>query len=255
MKLEAENISFSYPGNKVLKGISFSADSGEFISLAGRNGTGKSTLLKCFCGVLKTYTGKVLIENSDISLMDSRHLAAAVAYLPQKQFYPFPVSVFDVVLSGRYPYRGWFMKKKNEEAAASAIESLDLENLAMKDFNTLSGGQQQRALIARTLAQEAGVLLLDEPVSGLDIGHQLDVMHLLRKLSEENGITVICAIHDLNLASRFSDRITLIDKGVLAACGKPGEILASGTIGRTYGIDCEIYHHKENRLIFPKKSL
>ncbi len=236
MKLEIKGISFSYGSHPALRDVSFKVEKGEVVSLVGPNGSGKTTLLKCINKILKPKGGVIFLKGDDIKRMDLGRLARFIGYVPQGASYAFPLTVFDTVLLGRKPHISWRVSGRDKEIVTEIILSMGLEGLALRQFNELSGGERQKVLIARALAQEPEVLLLDEPTSNLDLRHQLEVMELIRSLVRERGIAAIIAIHDLNLASRFSDRMILMKKGEVFAIGKPEEILTPENIKEVYGI-------------------
>jgi len=168
--------------------------------------------------------------------MKRKDIAKTMAYLSQKTSHAFPVTVFDAVLSGRYPHRSWNSNEEDEVRVSEILKVLDLENLALRDFNEISGGQQQQVLIARALAQEANILLLDEPTSDLDIRHQLEVMETIKRLVRGKRVTAIITIHDLNLASRYADRIVMLNDGLIFAAGAADSVLTPENIAQVYHV-------------------
>jgi iron complex transport system ATP-binding protein len=240
LKLEINNLSFSYNGFTALECVDLEVCFGEVLGIVGPNGSGKSTLLKCMNRILKTKQNTVLIDGKDIASIGLKELAKLMGYVPQKTRNIFPFTVFDVVLMGRRPYIQWNLGKKDKELVAKILEYLGIGHLAMRYFNELSGGEQQKVIIARALAQQPDVLLLDEPTSSLDIKHQLEIMCILRRLAQSNHFSVVISIHDLNLASRFSDRIVMIKKGCIFAFGTPESVITEKNIESVYGIKSNV---------------
>jgi iron complex transport system ATP-binding protein len=240
MKLTINKLSFSYAGNPVLKDVDFSVNAGEVLSIVGPNGSGKSTLLKCINRLLKPSKNAVFIEDCDISKISLKDLSKLMGYVPQSTFSTFPYTVFDVVLMGRRPYVQWNLSDDDTEIVADILDFLGLSDFAMRHFNELSGGEQQKVIVARALAQQPQILLLDEPTSSLDIRHQLEILCILRSLTEDKDRSIIMSIHDLNLASRFSDKMLLLRKGEIYAAGSPNDVLTASNIEAIYGVKCTV---------------
>lgn len=244
MNLILENVEFTYPSIPVLQGVSFKLREGEMLAVVGKNGSGKSTLIKCINRILSYQNGSVSMCREEVKNMRRRDIAKKMAYHPQKTSYDFPVIVFDAVLMGRYPHSGLNGDKDNEKRVWEVLKLLGLERLALRDFNQISGGQQQKVIIARALVQEAKILLLDEPTSDLDIRYQLEVMEIIRRLAKERNISAIVAIHDLNLASRYCDRIVMLHNGVIFRAGTPCEVFTPQNIAAVYGVDVSVHEYK-----------
>lgn len=185
-------------------------------------------------------SGKVSVDRCDVIRMKRRDIASRIAYVPQNAPRVFPNTVFDVVLMGRRPHLAWKGSAKDEDKAWEMLQLLGIEDLALAPFSDLSGGQQQKVLIARALAQETGVILLDEPTSNLDIWHQIDVMEILRRLVRQRRLTAIIAIHDLNMAARYSDKIMMMKKGRIVARGQPDEVMTAENLEAVYGIKANV---------------
>ena len=255
--IELQNITAGYSGEPVLKGISMTAKPGQITTVIGRNGCGKSTLLRCMTGNLKVSSGKVLIDEQDISHLSSREIAMRTAYLTQGKDVP-DISAGRLVLHGRFPYLSYPRKysRKDLEIAGQAMEQLGISHLKSKDMAELSGGMRQNVYIAMALAQQAPAILMDEPTTYLDIGQQYKLARILRSLAAQ-GKTIVIVLHDLLLALHISDQITVIDNGICAAQGTPEEILNSGVLEKIYGIRIGIlqtdtgiqyYYQMENKL-------
>lgn len=255
VKLQVKDAVFGYAGTQVLKDICLEIPASSLVSIVGPNGAGKSTLLKCIDRILNVKLGKIAVDGKDIKQMGRLELAKNLAYVPQSSNRVFPTTVFDTVMMGRRPHFNWFGSDKDEEKVWQVLELLGIEGLALSVFNELSGGQQQKVLIARALVQETGVVLLDEPTSNLDIWHQLDVMETVRKLVREKKVTAVMAVHDLNLASRYSDSIIMMQQGKIVAVGSPASVLTSENIAEVYGVEARISTHAEVPYVVPLRQL
>lgn len=243
--LELKNLSFGYKGKKTLKNINMYVDSGEVVGIIGPNGSGKSTLLKCMNLILKP-EGCIFLGGVELQTLSLKEISKIIGYVPQNlQVSSFPIKVFDVVLLGRKPYIRWNVRDKDLDFVSEIFSLLNLGDLSMRNFNELSGGERQKILLARALAQEPEVLLLDEPTSNLDVKHQLEIMDVIRNLSREKSLAVVIVLHDLNLASRYCDRLVLLNSGQVFAMGKPEEILINSNIKTVYKVDAEINYSKK----------
>ncbi|MFA5221371.1 MAG: ABC transporter ATP-binding protein [Methanoregula sp.] len=230
----------SKENKEVLQDFSLNIGDGQIVSIVGPNGSGKSTLIKCIDRLLNPSAGEILVDRQDVTKMNRIDLARRIAYVPQNALRVFPNTVFDVVLMGRRPYLGWKGGTMDDMVVWEMLQLLDLEDKALKTFTELSGGQQQKVLIARALAQETGVILLDEPTSNLDIWHQIDVMEIIRMLVKKRNLTAIIAIHDLNMAARYSDTIVMMKKGKIVANGKPDAVMTGENLEQVYGIRANV---------------
>jgi iron complex transport system ATP-binding protein len=240
MKLTINKLSFNYTGIQVLKDVELEVGLGEMLSIVGPNGSGKSTLLKCINRILKTKQNTVLIDGKDTSKLNLKELSKIMGYVPQSSTSTFAFTVFDVVLMGRKPYIHWKLSERDNEIVAEMLDFLGIGELAMRYFNELSGGEQQKVIVARALAQQPQILLLDEPTSSLDIKHQLEILCMLRSLTQSKERSVIVTMHDLNLASRFSDRMIMLKQGKIFASGTPESVLTEENIEKVYGISCKV---------------
>jgi iron complex transport system ATP-binding protein len=236
MKLEIQGVQFSYGTVTALEDISLSIESGEVLSLVGPNGSGKTTLLKCINRILKPKMGTILVEGRDVSRVELKELARSLGYVPQSAPATFPLTVYDTVLLGRKPHVNWKLSERDKEIAFGVLRLMQLDDMALRLFNELSGGEKQKVLMARALSQEPQVLLLDEPTSNLDLKHQLEVLGLVVDFVKNKGLSSVMAMHDLNLASRFSTRIVMLKQGGIYAAGEPGEVLNSDIIKEVYGV-------------------
>ncbi len=250
-KLEIRNLRFGYSNSAILKDLFMAVADGKLVSIVGPNGSGKSTLIKCIDRILTPSAGELFVDHRDLHKLSRRELARRIAYVPQNAMRVFPHSVFDVVVMGRRPHLSWGSSAGDKEKAWEMLQLLGIEDMALHSFNELSGGQQQKVLIARALAQETGLILLDEPTSNLDIWHQLDVMELLRQLVRKRRLTAIVAIHDLNMAARYSDRILMMKHGRILANGSPDEVMTCDNLEQIYGIRVSIKRAEESPFIIP----
>lgn len=241
MSIEVKGLSFSYGDRPVLHDISFSVEKGEFLSILGPNGVGKSTLFRCVLGLLSGYSGQVLVDGVDARSFSTRDAAKHIAYIPQSSRSIFNYSVFDIVLMGRTSGLGSFRSpgREDKDLCHWAMEKVGITHLTDRCFHRLSGGEQQLVLIARALAQKAPILMLDEPTANLDFGNQLLVLEQARNLARE-GYTVIQTTHHPEQSYLFSDRILAIQKGRVLAEGTPGEVLTKETIHALYGVDVDV---------------
>jgi iron complex transport system ATP-binding protein len=246
VKIKIQDIEFRYNGTPVLKNVTGHVNRGEFLALVGPNGSGKSTLIKCLNGILKPKLGAVLIDDKAIQSYSSKGLAREMAYVPQNEMKKFTATVFDTVLLGRKPYINWKPSPKDLDITARVLKTLHLEDIAMKDINKLSGGQQQTVYIARALAQEPEVLLLDEPTANLDIRHQVEVLEWLKKLSRE-GMTVVIALHDINMAIRYADSIIMLKDGKIFSHGGMETVTVENI---EYLYDINVHLVRENGRVF-----
>jgi iron complex transport system ATP-binding protein len=255
LKLKINECSFSYNIQLVLDHISMQISEGEVVSIIGPNGSGKSTLLRCICRVLQPRGGVVYLNNQDVAHLKPRELARLFGYVPQSGAEVFPLTVYEAVLLGRKPYLSWGVGPKDREIVDRILRFMKIEEFALKYINEMSGGEKQRVLIARALAQEPEVLLLDEPTSNLDIKHQLEVLGLMQKFAHDGGMTVIMVLHDLNLASRFSDKLVLINEGKVFASGPPAAVLNPANIRAVYDVEADVDQNGLGIQVLPLRSI
>lgn len=237
--LTINNLVFSYNGKPVLKDISIEVKSGEFIGLVGPNGSGKTTLLKCITGVLSPQKGAVHLGGKNLKNLKSPEIARNVAVVPQGGSVDFDFSVKDIVLMGRHPHQGRFTisTKNDEKIVTDCLKITRTSEFENKSIMKLSGGEFQRVLIARSLAQQPKLLLLDEPTSHLDISHQLEIMDIMKNQNTKKKITIIGVFHDLNLASRYCKRLILLNKGEITADGSLESVLTTGNLRKVFKIN------------------
>ena len=238
--LSIENVSAGYSHDKlVLKNVTMQVAPGEFVGLIGPNGCGKTTLLRVISGVLPAQEGQVLVHGTGVREISRRKLARTLACLLQDLALNLPFTVGELTLMGRSPHLPKVGREteKDFEIAAQAMARADVAHLRDRPITEISGGERQRAFIAMCLAQEPKVLLLDEPTSHLDIGHQLAMLDLIRELNRQTGMTVVAVFHDLNLAAEYCQRLLVLNDGQLEALGEPGDVLTEDMIRRVYGVN------------------
>ncbi len=250
MRLSIQNIEFGYGRDRVLDNISLELNASEIVAVCGPNGVGKSSLIKCISLILNA-RGRICIDGRDIKKMNKRDLARKIGYVPQYIPNVFSLTVFEMVLMGRRPHLGWKSSRTDRKKVVEALSLMGIEALAMRDFNELSGGQQQKVIIARALAQEPDILLMDEPTSNLDLKHQLEVMALVRKLAATQSISAIMALHDLNLAARYADRIIVMKGGQIFCQGDAGTVLTPANIQSVYGVKAVVRQEADRPYIVP----
>lgn len=233
--VEASNIAVTYGDNRVLHGVSVDVDAGGWLGILGPNGAGKSSLLKAIVGAVE-YSGTVRTGRTVVDTLSSRDRARSVAYVPQRPVFPQGMAVFDYVLLGRTPYLGSLGAESATDLdhVWSALETMDIAEFAERDVATLSGGETQRLSLARALAQDADVVVLDEATASLDVAAQHEVLELIDLLRVEQGLTVIAAIHDLTAAAQFCDRVCLLDRGRVVGLGHPDEVLTEQLLGDVF---------------------
>ena len=253
--LELERIGFQYGEKRVLQNITLTVARGEFFGILGPNGSGKSTLLNLIDGIRLPCEGEIRLKGIAPGRMRRKDMARLVAVVPQEASWVFPLTVEEIVLMGRTPHLGRlaFESERDLAVARSAMEATDLLPLASRLMETLSGGERQRVLIARALAQEPEVILLDEPTASLDIAHQIRTFGLIRSLSRSAGLAVVSVTHDMNLAALYCDRIALLEEGQLRSLGCPGGVITESNIREVYGVDVVVDHHPLTGL--PRVSL
>lgn len=250
--VSAEGMEFSYNRDeKILKGVGLELHRGEILGILGPNGSGKTTFMKCINRILTPSQGHVLLMGEDISRMKKRDIARKVGLVPQtSESETSSPMVYDVVMMGRRPHATWQFSDEDDRMVWEIMESLDVAHLASHHFNELSSGQTQRVLIARAIAQDAQVFLLDEPTSNLDVKYQMDVMDLIRGIVREKDVSACAIIHDLDLAMKYCDKVVLIKDGIVVASGSVTDALTPENIRQVYGIDAIVENiHGRNRVM------
>lgn len=244
--LETQALSCAYSNNghhKVLDNISLTLHPGELVGLIGPNGAGKTSLLRALARLLQPQRGQVFLDGHNIWGLSPRRVAQKIGRVPQSANMAWSYTVEHIVRMGRYPHRSWMSPFNGQDAAAveNALAHLSLLTLRNRVFTTLSGGEQQRVLIARALAQEPTVLLLDEPIANLDVNHQHHALVMVQNLVQEYRLAALMAIHDLGLAARYCDRLILLNNGQILAKGTAEEVLQAGHLQTVFGVETQLY--------------
>ncbi len=225
--LKLDNISSGYSNKEILKNVSFKVQRGEFIGVIGPNGAGKSTLMKTVTRVIKPFKGQIYLNNKNIYCFNFKEIARRIACVRQESFISFSYKVRDIVMMGRFPYQSLLAGESKEDVKVvnEMLKLTDCDKLSDREILNLSSGEKQRVVIARALAQEPEILFLDEPTSYLDIGHQMQIFNLLKKLNKEKNITIISILHDLNLAAEYCDKLLLLNNGEIIRYDLPSNVL------------------------------
>ncbi|HEY5659867.1 MAG TPA: ABC transporter ATP-binding protein [Gaiellaceae bacterium] len=253
--LALESLSVTLGGARVVDGLAATVEPGEWVALIGPNGAGKTTALRAVAGLVG-YDGEVSIFGDDAGRLSRRQRARALALVPQVPLLPRDVSVREYVLLGRTPYLTYFGSERrvDHEAVDEALDHLDLVALQHRRLETLSGGERQRATLARALAQDAPILLLDEPTAALDVGRQQQVLELVDSLRSQRGLTVLSTMHDLTLAGQYADRLLLLDRGRLVAAGSAREVLTRPLISEHYGAEVALVETETGFVVVPVRG-
>ncbi|MDK1118920.1 MAG: ABC transporter ATP-binding protein [Anaerolineae bacterium] len=253
--LKIESLTANYGSTTVLHNISFEVSPGEILALIGPNGAGKTTLIRAISGVIEIASGRICLGEQDLAGLSTSERAKILAVVPQARQLGGAFSVEQAVMLGRTPYLNWLGREGESDRAAVrlALHQADLESFAHRRLAYLSGGEQQRVLLARALAQTTPVLLLDEPTNHLDLQHQTNFLSLLKKLTNEKQLTVIMAMHDLNLVSFIVDKVALLVDGLLTCIGTPKEVIRAEHISAAFQTPVEIVAHPVTGapIIFP----
>jgi ferric hydroxamate transport system ATP-binding protein len=243
-KFSLQGVSFTVTGRTILQPLDLDLAAGKTIGLIGHNGSGKSTLVRLLARQIRPSTGQILFDGRRLETWSNREFAKQLAYLPQQTPVPAGTSVRELVKFGRYPWHGPLgtFGRLDEEKVSEALELTRTTTLAERSIETLSGGEQQRAWIAALVAQDTKCLLLDEPISALDIAHQIAVLDLVQDLTTARGLSIVMVLHDINMASRYCDEIIALRDGSLIARGSPREVMTPEHLKHIYGVDFTIHH-------------
>ena len=252
-RVTLENVGVSVKGTTLVEGVTLRVEPGSWLSIIGPNGAGKSTLLRAITGVT-AFTGSVEVDGRPVADMTRRERAAAIAWVPQTPVIPPGMRVFDYLLLGRTAHLHPLATegRPDLDLVESILDDLDLTAFARRQVSTLSGGERQRTVIGRALAQQSPVLLLDEPTTALDLGHQQAVLLLLRRLQRERGQTIISTMHDLTLAGQFADHLVLLADGSIAAEGDAASVLTEDHIHNHYGARVRVTHEPDGVIVVPR---
>jgi len=247
MILKVNDIAFGYNSHQVLSEIKFELAGGELLAILGPNGVGKTTLLKCINAILSPQGGTVWVNGKDVFSLNSMEIARRVGYVAQRSE-SVRLTAFDAILLGRRPHISWRVSKKDLKIVNSAINRLNLQPLAMRYIDQMSGGELQKVSIARALVQEPRLLLLDEPISSLDLKNQIQILRLIRQVVKEHAIAAVMTMHNLNMALRFADKYLFLKDGAIYAAGRAKDVEAE-TIAAVYGLPVEVSMHKGHPMV------
>jgi len=243
MRLEVRNATFAYRGggDEIFRGIGFSVGEGDLLSVLGPNGCGKTTLIKCLCGILRPKEGEILLNGRAVHSLTRAEIARNIGYIAQEHDQVFPYSVLEVALMGRAPHLGWFSlpSDKDIRIAEEALRMMDISHLRDRPYTEISGGERQLTLIAAVLAQQPKMLVLDEPTSHLDLKNQIFILGTMRKFAKE-GLSVVMTTHLPNHALHYSSRVVLMSKGGVITVGSAEEVITEKNLSKTYGVDIKI---------------
>lgn len=255
--LEVEDLSVSFKEKKVLEHVSFQVEQGRIYSIIGKNGCGKTTLLRTICRSQKPGGGRVRLQGMDIHRLSPKSVARTMAILSQSNDTMSDVSVEVLTGYGRYAHKKWYARSGEDDKAIIewAMERTGVQDLRKRKINTLSGGERQRAWLSMLLAQKPEVMLLDEPTTYLDIAHQLEIMDLVRDLNRREGITILMVLHDINHAARYSDELIVMDDHRVCRQGEPWELIREGILGRVFGVETDILENADGEPIFFAKRV
>lgn len=245
LNIEVHGLKLAYDAQPVLEDTNFSVERGDLVALLGANGAGKSTLLRCISRILKPNAGHIMLDGTELKHFDSKEAARKMAVVPQETTADFDFTVEDIVMMGRFPYLERFKKEdqKDYEIVRRSMEMTGVSHLAERSIASLSGGEKQRVIMARAICQQPEVLLLDEPTANLDIGYQSMLLELASRLNRDQQVTVIAAIHDINLAVHHFNHFILLSGGRVMAAGRAEEVITSENIKKSYGVPAATYRH------------
>lgn len=241
MSLDIKNLSFAYTKErKILDDISLSIGQGEILGILGPNGTGKTTFIKCINRIHEPQEGSIIFQNMDLRSMKHEDVAKLIAYVPQYINNSFSMTVVDAVMMGRLPYAKRSYSEDDKRIVFDVIRSMELEDFAFRNIRELSGGERQRVFVARALAQNPKMIILDEPTSSLDLHNQLFILRIIEQVAREKNITIIMTIHDLNLAAMFCDKILMLKNKKIFAYGSTDEVLTEDNVNTMYKVNTKI---------------
>lgn len=251
--IRIDNLTFAYDSRVIFNDLSVSFPQGGFCSVLGPNGSGKTTLLKCIVGLLKPDSGMITLDGKPLADYKMMDLARTIAYVPQYQDIVFDISVFDYVLLGRNPYQTpWEMQRpEDKEVVEEALNKCNVWGYRDRLLQALSGGERQRVMVARAMAQQTGIMLLDEPLSNIDVTHKFGIMDILQELNEEQGVSILIILHDLPIAKAYSKEILLLKEGEKLQFGDKNAVLTEGNIRNCFDLS-DVYLISEEGFITKK---
>ncbi len=252
--IELSGLTVQLGGRRVVDSVDLDVSQGEWVAVIGPNGAGKTTLLRAVAGLVP-FTGSIVLDGRPADELKRSEISRLLAVVPQEPSTPPWMTIGEYVLMGRTPHLGPLAREgvRDREAAGRALERLDLVGYEERRLGTLSGGEKQRVVVARALAQEARIVLLDEPTAALDIGHQQQALELLDLLRADSGLTLVAAMHDLTLAAQYADRMVLLDAGRIVAEGAPAEVLTEALIASHYGASIDVVPAGERVAVIPRR--
>lgn len=252
--LVAEHLDLFRSASFSINNVSLELKKGEIVSIIGANGSGKSTVLRLLTKLIAPDNGSIYLEGKKIDEMSQKVIAQKLTMLPQVHDYHIDLTVYDLIKYGRNPHQKWYedTRAEDKEIIEFAISATNLEDMRHRQLPSLSGGERQRAWIAMSLAQMPDILLLDEPTTYLDISHQLEVMELIKRLNDENGITIVMVLHDLNQAARYSHRLIALKDGSIVRQGPPNEVFSHDFFEEVFGINVSIYNDEGTPFFIPR---
>jgi iron complex transport system ATP-binding protein len=250
INIEMNDVSLGYGRQAVLQDVSLRVGPREMVGLIGPNGCGKSTIIRALSHIINPLSGRITVDGRDIAGLSRQELAHLIGVVPQLPILPSAFTAFEIVLMGRNPHLGFLQYEGHKDIAIAwqAMEKTGTQSFAERRIRELSGGEIQGLLIARALAQETKAILLDEPTANLDIGRQIEILDLIRGMCTESNLAVLAALHDLNLAAQYCDRLVLLHDRRVYAEGTPWEVITSDNISRVYGAESSVYSHPVNGL-------
>lgn len=251
MSLSIDNLSVRYGLFQVLSDISFSLRIGEILCVIGPNGSGKSTLIKTLAGILDPYSGTLLMDNINLNDLSKNEKAKKIGYVPQDFQYLTSASVIEAVILGRRPHVQWSLSQKDLDRVEFAMQLLNIKQMSQKMLTELSGGERQRVFIARAIAQEPVYFLFDEPTSALDIRHQIEVFQMIKKIAGTQKRSVLVAVHDLNYAYHYADRVILLNNGKIVSIGSVEEVMTEENIISVYGVPMNFINTGAGKYVLP----
>ncbi|PKR77044.1 ABC transporter ATP-binding protein [Halalkalibacillus sediminis] len=248
--LQLEQVSKKIEGQSIVQNVTIEITEGQCVGLIGPNGAGKSSLIKLISGLEEPSAGSIYLKGKSVNQWKTKKIAKSVAVLTQEGLAPYPISVYDAVLMGRYPHLGFFQRESQEDydKVDHVLEITGLKDFKSQMLDTLSGGERQRVAIAKAMVQEPELLLLDEPTTFLDIGHQLNVLRLVQEWQERENLTVVMVLHDLNLAAQFCEKLILMNHGEVVKEGSSEDIIAEETLRQVYHATPEIIRHPKSNI-------